>query len=456
MNEPSETAFVTGATGFVGRELVRRLVESHPDLHLIALVRASDDISLAGRHATLIKELPPAQAARVTVLRGDMVAPRLGLAERDWNDVVDRVDRVLHCAASIRFDLPLEVARRENVESTRTVLSLCRTLRARGRLARLDHVSTAFVAGRRAGVVGEDELFVGQPFRNTYEQTKLEAEVLCRSARDELPVVIHRPSIVVGHQATGRTSTYKAVYGPMRLLIGAYDTCPRVLNRLVPLPLAGDLRVDLVPVDHVASAIATLWLRGDAIGRCYHLAAGAEGAATVRELANLTCDHLGTPRVRCAAPGRGLRTVGRLVSRPLRAVAPRALAIASILFDYGAGMPIFDTTAARAAGVGAPAVTRYFGRILSFALSDDFGRARDARSNAIREDRGDNEFCVSAARTRNVVMASNSRKRACSESSGGGAGRSGSRSRSSGTICATYGVAAPKSDARSAPAPASR
>src|SRR5215831_20923967 len=93
MNEPSETAFVTGATGFVGRELVRRLVESHPDLHLIALVRASDDISLAGRHAMLIKELPPAQAARVTVLRGDMVAPRLGLAERDWNEVVDRVDR---------------------------------------------------------------------------------------------------------------------------------------------------------------------------------------------------------------------------------------------------------------------------------------------------------------------------------------------------------------------------
>src|SRR5262245_65599318 len=68
------------------------------------------------------------------------------------------------------------------------------------------------------------------------------------------------------------------------------------------------------------------------------------------------------------------------------AVAPRAPAIASILCDYGSGTPIFDTTAARAAGIGAPAVTRYFGRILSFALSDDFGRARDARPNAIRED----------------------------------------------------------------------
>jgi thioester reductase-like protein len=369
-----ETALVTGATGFVGRELLHALLDAHPAVRVLALVRAPDDVALARRTRALVGGLTPAQAARIHAVRGDMTAPRLGLGEHDWAQVLGRVDRVLHCAASIRFDLPLDVARRENVESTRTVLGLCRTLRARGRTGRLDHVSTAFVAGRRDGLVGEEELCVGQSFRNTYEQTKLEAEALCREVRDELPIVIHRPSIVVGRQSSGETSSYKAVYAPMRLLIRAYDTCPSVLNRLVPLPLPPDLRVDLVPVDYVASAIAALWSRDDVVGRCFHLAAGVDGAATLREIADLTCDHFDAPRLRIRRPGRGLRRLGRLVAPLMGPVAPRALAVASILFDYGLGMPSFDTSATRAAGLPAPAVMRYFDRILSFATASDFGR----------------------------------------------------------------------------------
>src|SRR5262249_20674456 len=154
--------------------------------------------------------------------RGDMTQPRLGLEARSYERLADAVDQVIHCAASTRFDLSLADARRENVQSTAHVLALCRTIRSRGRAGRFDHVSTAFVAGRRTGTVGEDELDAGQTFRNTYEQTKLEAERLCRAAGDEVPVAIHRPSIVVGRETSGETTSYKAAYGPMRLLVNAY------------------------------------------------------------------------------------------------------------------------------------------------------------------------------------------------------------------------------------------
>jgi nucleoside-diphosphate-sugar epimerase len=254
-------------------------------------------------------------------------------------------------------------------------------VRARGGSGRLDHVSTAFVAGRRTGRVGEEELFVGQTFRNTYEQTKCEAEALCREARAELPIVIHRPSIVVGRQRTGETTSYKAAYGPMRLLIDAYNRAPHLLNRLVPLPLPPDLSVDLVPVDYVAAALTSLWGRDDAVGRCFHLAAGAEGAATLRELVELTCDHFGTPRVRVLTPRAPLRLAGRLLAPLMGLVAPRAAKILGITYAYGLGMPLFDDANARAFGLTPPSVTQFFRAILAFATARGFGaRPRGTRT----------------------------------------------------------------------------
>ncbi len=364
---------ITGATGFVGRELLHHLVAQHPGARFMALVRAADSGTLAIRRSALVAGMPPEQVNRVEVLRGDITAPRLGCDERRWRLLVERVDRVIHCAASTRFDLSLEDARRDNVTSTRTMLELCRAVAARGSSGRLDYVSTAFVAGRRTGRVGEDELFVGQSFRNTYEQTKCEAEALCRAARAELPVAIYRPSIVVGRQRTGETTSYKAAYGPMRLLIAAYNRAPRLLNRLVPLPLPPDLSVDLVPVDYVAAAMAALWSRDDAVGRCVHLAAGPDGAATLRELVEITCDHFGTPQVRLLRPNRALRAAGQVLAPLLALSAPKAAKMLAITYAYGLGMPVFDDANARAFGLTPPSVTQFFRAILAFATARGFG-----------------------------------------------------------------------------------
>ena len=371
-----ETVLLTGATGFLGRNLIGALLERDPALSIVGVIRARDDQELAERLDRLVASLSQSRRRRVQAVRGDVAAERLGLDGADYDRLVERVDRVFHCAASTRFDLPIADARGQNVESTRGLLALCRRLRRRGRRGRLDHVSTAFVAGRRRGLVGEDELSAAAGFRNTYERTKYEAEILCRDALAELPIVIHRPSIVVGRSDSGATTDYKTIYSPMKLLVKSYNLWPSVLNRLVPVPVWPDTRLDVVPVDWLSSAMAALFGQDSAEGQCVHLAAGPAASASVRELAVATCALFGTPQVRIHEPGAVLRGVARLVRPLVMHASPRTGAILDIMYDYGAGMPDFDTANAARLGLVAPRVIDYFQRLVRFASSTDYGRGR--------------------------------------------------------------------------------
>src|SRR5205823_6206999 len=107
---------------------------------------------------------------------------------------------IIHSAASVSFSLPLDESRAINVEGTRSILDLAELAQRRGGLRRLSYVSTAYVAGDRRGVFGEDDLDLGQGFRNPYEQSKFEAEKLVRSRMDWVPTQVFRPSIVVGEE----------------------------------------------------------------------------------------------------------------------------------------------------------------------------------------------------------------------------------------------------------------
>ena len=83
--------------------------------------------------------------------------------------------------------------------------------------AHLDYVSTAFVAGRRMGVSPENALLNGAGFRNTYEQSKFEAEGLVRSRQADLPIIIYRPSIVLGLAGDGRAKARNVIYPMLKL-----------------------------------------------------------------------------------------------------------------------------------------------------------------------------------------------------------------------------------------------
>ena len=208
--------------------------------------------------------------------------------------MVPEIATIVHCGASISFDLPLEDARRINVDGTRAVLDL-----AERAGARVVHVSTAYVSGARPGRFGEDDLDLERPFRNSYERTKAEAELLVRGSG--LDVAVARPSIVVGESASGWTSAFNVLYFPLRAFArGLLDVVPADPDGLI----------DAIAVDHVVAGL--LALHDDAaLTGTYALAAGP-AAVTVAELAR-------APRAPSAGRCRGSP---RPTSPRRRATAP--------------------------------------------------------------------------------------------------------------------------------------
>lgn len=367
------SALITGATGFLGRETVAALLERDPDLRLLCLIRAKDEIAFERRLARLRSGLPEGVRAHLSGVRGDIERPRLGLPDAAYGALCEQVERVVHIAATTNFDHSLEKARRINVGGTEQALLLCRALRARGRSGRLDYVGTAYVAGDRQGLVREEDLDAGQRFRNTYEQSKFEAEILCRRAAAELPVAIYRPSIIVGDSRTGTTRSYKTIYWPMKVLVRFYGLSRPLLPRLVRLPVCPDCPLDIVPVDFVADAVARLFGSAAAAGRCYHLAAGPD-AQTIETLVNLACDHFGVAHLRYLDPEGPVRHVGQAARPLLSMLAPRLVKNAGLMLAYAKRNPLFDVTEARRAGLRSPLIDEYFPRLINYAYGNDFGR----------------------------------------------------------------------------------
>src|SRR5205807_591367 len=127
------------------------------------------------------------------------------------------------------------------------------------------HFSTVFVSGDRVGVIAEDELAARQSFRNAYEESKFEAEILVRRAMGQLPCTVLRPSIVVGDSKTGEIDRFEGPYAIAILLV----TSPLA----VPLPLPGDgvAPLNVVPIDFVVEAAAAIHHDPRAVGRTFQV-----------------------------------------------------------------------------------------------------------------------------------------------------------------------------------------
>ena len=332
--------FLTGATGFVGQEVLSRFL-ARDDRQVFALVRADNDEDAAGR-------LPAHE--RLTAVAGDIERGGLGLSAETAERLRGEVSTVLHCAASVSFDLPLEESRRVNVEGTRHMADFARSCR---RLERFSYVSTAYVAGEPGGLFREDELAVGQSFRNPYERSKFEAEVALRSEGADLPLQILRPSIIVGESTTGRTSSFNVLYGPLKAF---------ARGAIRAIPARRDSPVDIVPVDYVADRVYELVTDGE--NGTFHVVAG-RNATTVGRLLELSSAELGRPEPTVLPP----RLYRRWLHPFLRRRDPR-LRRMEVYFPYFSMRVRFDD---RRLGPG-PRVERYFHRLIRYAQRARWGR----------------------------------------------------------------------------------
>lgn len=182
----------------------------------------------------------------------------------------EEVTGILHMAATTGFDQTPESAA-FNVVSTRRVLDVARSCR---RLSRLGLVSTAFVAGRRSGLIGEDELEFGEGFSNEYERSKALAEREGREAMGTLPIAVYRLSIVVGRREDGRLARS-----------GPFSPVCRLLHRgLLRIPPSTPSPVDMIPADFAAQALIALMGSAFVPGATYHVCAGPRRSPSLHDL----------------------------------------------------------------------------------------------------------------------------------------------------------------------------
>jgi long-chain acyl-CoA synthetase len=273
--------FLTGATGFLGAQIARLLLQDK-DCEIAALVRGADPDESARRLERAWSDWPETKealaAGRVRVLNGDVSLPKLGLDPDTYTGLVSKATHILHSAAELKLEGELEDLRRTNVGGTANLLELARAVQADHGLKRYAHVSTAYVAGGRTGEVAEDELTESYGFTNAYEQTKFEAELLVRQAMPELPVSVFRPGMIVGDSRTGEIKTFNTVYVPLRLYL---------MGKLHFIPSNPEMKLNLVPVDYVADSIACLLFDPRAIGLTFHLTVDAESQPRVSELVDI-------------------------------------------------------------------------------------------------------------------------------------------------------------------------
>ncbi len=256
-----KTIFFTGFPGFLTRHLVARLAKQK-DHNFVFLVQ-EQLVKKAEDGLDEQEERTPGFKKNARLVVGDITAgPDLGLSDEDMEVALDS-EEVWHFAAIYNLAVHSSLAYRVNVMGTANVLDFCESLKS---LRVLNYVSTCYVSGDREGRIFEEELDMGQGFKNHYESTKCWAEMEVRRRMERIPVTIFRPGIVVGDSRTGETDKYD---GPYYLIRGLLR-----LPSLIPIPYIGkgEAKVNLAPVDFTVDAMAAISENPDAIGTTFQLA----------------------------------------------------------------------------------------------------------------------------------------------------------------------------------------
>lgn len=261
------TVFLTGVTGFLGGAFLADLLQSAFDGEVVCLVRADDDDSAEGRVRRSLFRFggPDRLPKNVKVLRGDLLS-------EDWHASphLDGVTHVLHLAASTSFGNSRAI-RTTNVGGA---LSVARAMRGR-RLERFIYAGTAAICGASPAPVVHEDDYPDESATHlvAYTRSKAEAERLLVEQFSDLPLVIARPSIVVGHTELGCKPS------------GSIFWVLRAVEALRFITWDLENRIDVVPVDWAASALRHLLFAPRLKHNRYHVSAGKGGSVHWKELA---------------------------------------------------------------------------------------------------------------------------------------------------------------------------
>jgi NAD(P)-dependent dehydrogenase (short-subunit alcohol dehydrogenase family) len=251
------TYFVTGATGFIGRNLVQELLRNRKG-DIFVLVREGS----RGRLAELRERWNGGR--RIKPVTGDLTQDHLGLDEAWIESHRGAIDHFFHLAAVYDMTASDEVNERMNVAGTRNAVALANALA----VGCLHHTSSVAAAGLHKGLYREDMFDEGQKLPSAYHRTKFESEKIARE-ETSVPWRVYRPSIVIGHSQTGEMDKIDGPYYFFKVIQKARHALPEWF------PLVGPELgyTNIVPVDYVAAAMDHIAHQPDLDGQAFHLCA---------------------------------------------------------------------------------------------------------------------------------------------------------------------------------------
>jgi nucleoside-diphosphate-sugar epimerase len=254
--------FFTGFPGFICNKLIREVWKTNPSEKIIVLTVPAMVEKAQKEKELLLEELQlPTNSLQIVV--GDITEPSIfHLDDKGKEQLKLEVGHVFHLAAIYDLAVPKDIAYAVNVQGTKNINDWVLTL---PNIKRYIYFSTAYVAGMREGILKETELIHPTKFKNFYEETKYEAEVLVDDLKKKVPITIIRPGIVKGNTDTGETIKFDGPY----FILHFFER----LKFLPIIPYLGnrEAEINLVPIDYILKATTFLSFSPKGVGKTYHL-----------------------------------------------------------------------------------------------------------------------------------------------------------------------------------------
>ena len=367
--------FVTGATGFIGRFLVGRLLK-RDDTRVFALVRCGSEYKLDALRNRL-----GVDADRLVAIHGDINEKLLGVSKRDQDDLNGQIDHFFHLAAIYDLTADENTQRYTNIEGTRQTLKLAEKIQA----GRFHHVSSIAAAGLYDGTFTEDMFEEATGLDDAYLLTKHESEALVRQ-ESKIPWRIYRPAMVVGHSETGAMDKVDGPYYLFKFIQKLKD----VLPNWIPLIGVEGGHFNVVPVDFVADALDHIAHQPDHDGQCFHLT--ADRSYSLGEIMDIIAGAAQAPRMALKLENRLFDVVPGFVRKGVSALTPNLLLNAALdnldippsAMKFLTFPTEYDNSRAKAAlegtGIAAPGLESYIQQLWDFwenHLDPDRGERKD-------------------------------------------------------------------------------
>lgn len=360
---------ITGATGFIGRRLVKKLL-AQKQVQIYLLVRRSSFAKVERMIESLMLDFPDAPA-RIHIVSGDLSKPTLLESAVECGELQKKIQEIFHLAAHYELGISREDAIKANVDGTLHMLNFARGCE---RLNCVHYVSTLAVAGDYSGVWYEDMLLAGQQFDNHYAYSKFLAEVEVREAAEDLPIAIYRPGVVVGDSTTGEMDK---IDGPYYLLV-PFMKIQALTNTISPMiptifaiaPGGQKIKCHVVPVDYVVNCLDYISRKKGIEGKTFSLT--DPNPLSMRQFIDVFCEKAGWVKPFFNVATDPLVWTLRLPGIKQLAQAFEPLTKIPVeMVHYTAYATKYDTTNTKEflkeSDISCPSVKSYAGKLLAYA-----------------------------------------------------------------------------------------